>query len=191
MKEYSRSLGFEFEPAWAYLMPLEKVLAFKDGNANGVTLDEEDNRLIESLALPLDKALEVSKEARRQSCELRDRQMTLTSEGEVMLCCTVYDRGKYSLGPFLEIPLDRLQEMKYRHSLCGTCMKNGIHVLFTYGTESLDRVALDNVKRHYPDARLESMRGPAGEKRRRGLRAWRRKAARTYNGILSRIGIGN
>ncbi len=188
MREYAQSLGFEFTPVWAYLMPLEKMLAFADGSATEVRLSDEDQRLVERLALPLDEALEASRRHRAQPCRLRDRQMALTPTGEVMLCCTVYDQSKYTLGSYLELPLDELQEMKYRHDLCGACMKHGLHVLFTYGTEEFDRIALDNVARYHRDARLEGM----GERkhRSRGIRGLPRRAKREYDRLRLKLGAG-
>ncbi len=186
MGEYAESLGFEFTPVWAYLMPLEKALAFAAGGADDARLSDGDRALIDRLALPLDRAIEAAKRARAPTCSLRDRQMTLTPKGDVMLCCTVYDQSKYTLGAYLDIPLDELQEMKYRHRQCGTCMKHGLHTLFTYASEEFDRLALDNVARRHPDARLEGM----GARERRGIRGLPRRAKREYDKLRARLGIG-
>ncbi len=188
MGEYAESLGFEFTPVWAYLMPLEKALAFAAGDATDVRLNEEDRALIDRLALPLDRAIEAARQARVPTCSLRDRQMTLTPAGDVMLCCAVYDQSKYTLGAYLDTPLDELQEMKYRHRQCGTCMKHGLHTLFTYGSEEFDRLALENVARHHPDARLEGM--GARERRSRGIRGLPRRARREVDKLRARLGIG-
>ena len=191
MAEYADSLGFEFTPVWAYMMPLEKVLAFVDGDATDVQLSDEDRELIDRLALPLDRALGAARQARVPNCKLRDRQMTLTPTGDVMLCCTVYDKGTYTLGSYLDTPLDELQEMKYRHRMCGTCMKHGLHVLFTYGTEEFDQLALENVRRHYPDVELKGMRELSHVRRPRGVRGWPHKAKREFKklyGMSKRLG---
>ena len=190
MKEYAESLGFEFEPAWAYLMPLEKMLAFADPDATDVRLTGEDRALIDRLALPLDAALDASKRARRKPCVLRARQMAITAQSDVMLCCTAFDQRKYKLARFLDTSLADLQKMKYGHEACGTCMKHGIHVLFTYGSDEIDQIALENVARHYPDARLKGMRELGRERRPRGIRSLPRKAKREYDKLRARLGLG-
>ncbi len=180
MREYAEELGFEFNPAWAYLMPLEKVLAFAEPAATDVRLEAEDRELIDRLALPLGPALRASKEEQEPYCKLRDQQMAITSEGDVMLCCAVYDQGKYTLGPFLDIPLEELQARKHRHDQCASCMKNGLHVLFTYGSDQLDRLALENVARVHPEAQFTAMR-ESRQRHRRGLRGWPRKLRKSWD----------
>lgn len=155
MRQYAESLGFIFNPVWAYVMPLEKVLGYADGFSTGVILENEDRRLLDSLALPLDRALEVSRQNAPSRCELMDRQMAITFLGDVMLCCSVYDQSKYKLGSYLDIPLDRLQQMKAAQNICSTCMKAGAHALAVYSNlTELDRVASENIAKHYPDVHL-------------------------------------
>ncbi|MCP4004489.1 MAG: radical SAM protein [bacterium] len=179
MSAYAQSLGFEFDPAWAYLMPLEKVLALADPDATDVKLTDEDREVVARLALPLDKALEVVRDVDEEHCKLRDQQMAINCEGGVMLCCTVYDPRKYTLGSYLDIPLAELQALKKDHEQCKSCMENGLHVLFTYASTKLDEIALENVARHYPEAHLQSM-SERHRRRPRGIRAWPRKLRRQW-----------
>lgn len=170
MRQYAESLGFIFSPVWAYLMPLEKVLGYADGLSTGVSPTNEDRRVIDSLALPLDRALEVSRKNATNRCILMDRQMALTFLGDVMLCCTVYDQSKYKLGSYLDIPLDRLQRIKADQDICAACMKVGAHALAVYSNlGELDRIASENIAKHYPDARL-----PGTDKLRRRNRLRRK-----------------
>ena len=166
-------------------MPLEKMLAFADPGATDVRLTDGDRDLIDHLALPLDAAVASAKRDRNRPCALQDRQMAITAEGDVMLCCTVFDQSKYKLARFLDTPLAELQDMKYRHATCDTCMKNGLHVLFTYGSEDLDGLALERVRRHHPDARLKGMKQLQSERRPRGVRGWPRKIREHYG----RVGV--
>jgi len=189
MKEYATSLGFGFEPLWAYLMPLEKVLAYAEPDSIDVELTHDDRELINRLALPLDRSIEVAKKYKERPCNLRDRQMALNFRGEVMLCCTVYDQGKYKLANFLDTPLDELQDVKYRHSMCGSCMKHGLHVLATYGTKELDEIALANVAKQYPDARLIGMYEAMPERFPHGISGWPRMLRWKLQNVLSRLGV--
>jgi hypothetical protein len=82
-----------------------------------------------------------------------------------MLCCTVFDQRRFMLAPFLTTPMEELQRLKNAHALCGTCQSKGLHVLFTYGAEELDGLAVENVLRHYPD---ENVKEIYDETKRRG-----------------------
>ena len=63
----------------------------------------------------------------KEDCRLRSQQMTINSDGSVPLCCGTYDK-KYSIAPsFLDTDHAELQKIKYEHSLCATCMENGMH----------------------------------------------------------------
>lgn len=145
MRQFSADLGFEWDPVWAFMMPLEKILAFLESEFADVELTEDDRALIDYLALPLKPALELSKKYRHRPCSLRDDQMTLDFMGNVQLCCATFDLAKYSLGSYLDVPFEDLQAMKYRHEMCGPCMDNGIHVYWLYGLDAFDRMAADNV----------------------------------------------
>jgi hypothetical protein len=167
-------------------MPLEKVLAYADEDAIDVRLTEEDRTVIDKLALPLDKALEVSRKFRDKPCILQEEQLAITVKGDVMLCCTLYDQSKYTLGSYLDMPLHEIQEKKYQQSICGTCMKNGAHSLAVYGAEELDQIALDNVAEHHPDAMLKGMRELAHDRHKPGQRLMR-KVKKSYHKLRRKI----
>ncbi len=188
MQAYAQSLGFEFEPAWSYLMPLEKMLAFTDSDAIDVEINAEDQKTIDSLALPLSDAVKASKNAPHQPCPLRAQQMAITATGDVMLCCTAFDQSKYKIGSFLDTPLSELQEQRYRHSLCGSCMKNGLHVFFTYGSDQLDEIALKHIAKHYPDAKLKGVKEVMNKDRPTGIKAIPYKLKRECRRILVKLG---
>ena len=187
MREYAEALGFEFEPSWAYLMPLEKMLAYVEPAASGAQLTDEDRDLLGRLAFPMDEALRASRKLALRPCALRDEQMAITWQGEVMLCCTTFDPTRHRLANYLETPLSRLQSMKYEHPSCGPCMKAGLHQLFNYEVDELDDIALATVKRHHPESQIASVK--VLERRRRVERltgrAWKqvRRAGRSLIGL--------
>ncbi len=176
MKAYSESLGFGFEPVWAMMMPLGKVLAAIEGQEGGEkrhqgsdgkkrlrivseapaaeTLSTEDVQVLDRLALPLDEALSAARRHSSDPCGLRDNQMTIDFEGNTFLCCAAYDPAKYTLGPFLDIPHTELQASKYSHDGCTKCMDNGVHVYFTYGAPEFERLARARIARRYADVGL-------------------------------------
>jgi len=127
--------------------------------------------LVDRLALPLGPALDIVRNELPSGCQLRDRQMTLTVTGEVMLCCVVYDQSRYGIGSYLDVPLAELQRRKYAHQQCGTCMRNGLHTFFTYEAEALDKLAREHVRSHYPDVEMSSLYTPPQNGQRSRLRA--------------------
>ena len=106
-----------------------------------------------------------------------------------MLCCSVYDQSKYTLGSYLDMPLREIQEKKYQQSICGTCMKNGAHSLAVYGAEELDQIALANVAEHHPDAKLKGMQERARERHRLDQRLMR-KDKKGYQKVRRKIAAG-
>jgi hypothetical protein len=50
----------------------------------------------------------------------------------VALCCGVYDDINNIAPNFLDISHDKLQNFKYAHPLCATCMSHGIHASGLY-----------------------------------------------------------
>jgi MoaA/NifB/PqqE/SkfB family radical SAM enzyme len=144
MWQYAESLGFGFWPAWAFMMPLEKILTYL-GKQGNVKLTEEDISLIESLALPLKEATTAAQKYKNQDCKLRSEQMTLDFQGNVQLCCAIYDASRHTLGSYLSTSLADLQSYKYSDSMCSKCMNQGVHVYFTYGAPEINDIATRNI----------------------------------------------
>ncbi len=188
MRNFAESHGFDFHPLWAYLMPLEKVLAFTGSEMTDVTLSDEDRDVIESFALPLDQALEASRKRRSHPCTLRDHQMAITVTGDVMLCCTAYDQAKYSLGSYVDMPLEEIQVLKYRQDACGACMEKGIHMLFVYGADDVNEIARRNIRKHFPDVDLPPMKMPELVRKKPKSRL-ARKMLRKYRKVRAHLGM--
>jgi MoaA/NifB/PqqE/SkfB family radical SAM enzyme len=145
MRAYAASLGFEFEPVWALLLPLEKILGFGGDEDFGFPLAEQDHRLIKQLALPFNVALEAARQVRDQPCRLRDNQLSIDWRGTVQLCCGIFDAGRFTLGKFLTLSLDEIQRLRYSHAMCARCMLLGGHVYLTYGMKGLAELAIANI----------------------------------------------
>lgn len=159
MRAFADALGFDFTTYWAYLMPLEKNLAFVGRADAPAAFTDEDRAIVDRLALPLADAIDAARAAPHRDCRLRSRQMAINAQGDVMLCCSVFDQSRYTIAPFLATPLADLQAMRYRHEMCDACMKEGLHVLMTYDDEVFDSLARANVHRHNPALDLESVYG--------------------------------
>lgn len=141
MRAYCAELGIRFEHVWAYLMPLEKILAFETGGYHSPGLNDEDRRIIDRMGIDITQALAASKAKRNQACTLLENQMTIDSKGDVMLCCGVYEVEGHVIAPYLSTDTAAIQAKKRQHPTCGPCMEAGIHVLAVYGAPEIEQHA--------------------------------------------------
>jgi len=149
MRYYSETLGFLFRPIWAYLMPLEKVLQYVSDPAS---LSEQDQRLVEMLALPPGpEVIEASRSVREEKCALLEDQITLNSQGVVQLCCALFDENRFSINRFLDKTFEEIQNKKRKMDICRECMSNGVHNLALYNSPKYDQIAGMNVLKHYKE----------------------------------------
>jgi hypothetical protein len=125
----------------AFMLPLEKILAYVNDDPTEATLTAQDHQLIDNLALPLREAIASAEKHREAACSLRDAQMTMDFEGNVQLCCGTYDSRKFTIGKYLTVSLQELQALKYADDMCGRCMSRGGHVYGTYGGPDFDSIA--------------------------------------------------
>ena len=116
MASFAKSLGFNFNAYLAQIYPVEKIIAIANGQAN-----DDDRRVLRSLALPLDRALAFTAAQNSSSCTLLDDQIAIDVMGNVNLCCASSMGRGNSIGSFLELPLAEIQRRRYAHSLCGPC----------------------------------------------------------------------
>lgn len=145
MRKFAADLGIDFEPAWALMFPLEKIIACVDGEAQDFPLTEEDQQLIDRLALPLKKALAIAQKNHSLSCRLRDSQISLDFQGNVMLCCGIFDAGKYTIGNYMDLPFEKIQMLRQNHSLCKICMHHGAHQYLTNRTSEMEELILETI----------------------------------------------
>jgi MoaA/NifB/PqqE/SkfB family radical SAM enzyme len=145
MRDFAVSLGFEFEPAWALMFPLEKILACADEAIQDFPLSDEDHLLIDRLAMPLKKTLDAAQKHRNQPCSLRDAQISMDFRGNVMLCCGIFNADKYIIGNYLDMPIDEIQRIRQNHQMCGICMRHGGHMYLTYRVPEMDELILKNI----------------------------------------------
>jgi len=149
MKDFSEDLGFRFRPVWAFMMPLEKIFAYMKLSDDDINLSKDDLETIDRLALPLKEALENAKKYNTGRCSLQEDYMSIDVQGNVQLCCAVYNLAKYSFGSFLSMSAEVIQNKKYKSKTCITCMNAGIPFYATYGSPDFDNIAYRNIKKYY------------------------------------------
>lgn len=163
MRDFAAGLGFDFEPAWALMFPLEKILAYVEEEVQDFPLTEEDQQLIDRLAFPLKETLAAAQKHHSQPCCLRDTQISLDFQGNVILCCGVFDAGQFTLGNYITMPLDEIQEIRQSHSMCKRCMRHGAHAFLTYRLPEMEELILGAIPTE--DAELLDLRYEIAQKR--------------------------
>lgn len=124
MREYAESLGFRFGASWAYYMPVERVQEYVEGK-----LPQPEVEFIEKyFALNIRSAVEATKPFRSEPCHLPVTLLTLDCRGDVQLCCSVYDAGRFTIGSYLETPFEIIEQRLKSHSYCRECTKHGLHI---------------------------------------------------------------
>jgi hypothetical protein len=161
MRALALDLGFEFDPVWALMMPLEKVLAYLERRPADLT--DGDRDLIGRLALPLDAASTAAQKYKSRPCALLNDQVTMDFQATVTLCCSVFDVTRYGIGNYLDLPIKEIQRRRMAHSQCGPCMERGLHVYGTYGAPAeFDAIAKGVAQRSYAAAASLSSGTPVG-----------------------------
>lgn len=147
MKAYAEELGFRFVSAWAYLMPVEKMLTVGGNTEMGATLTDGDQELIDRLALAPKKALDVTRKMHTSTCNLYDF-LTIDVRGDLYLCCASSGAPKNKLGSYLKMGIDEIREKQQTHSLCGPCMELGLPTLYGHSDEQFDQIGESELKKY-------------------------------------------
>jgi sulfatase maturation enzyme AslB (radical SAM superfamily) len=133
MREFSERLGFRFATGYSVMMPLEKTFAIIEGDASVTATDRET---LKRLALPpYEDLVNLVKQFPQQACTLKDDWLVLDCNGNTVLCCTIFNQAEYSVGKYLELPVQELMSRKSTQKncvdLCSRCAKNGLHIYST------------------------------------------------------------
>lgn len=138
MSRLCHDLEFRFFPFWAGFFPLEKFIR---RIVDGVT-SEEDERIIDVLAISPEERHEAAQGYLDEPCTLQTDQTVINFDGSVQLCCSTFERGNVIARDFLDTePNSRLQ-LKQEHNTCDKCMAGGFHaVMLGKGIESVERAA--------------------------------------------------
>ena len=148
MKEFGRSLGFDWFELWALYMPVERMIELAEGRLSPDRMQFVENQL----ALPIGKAVEAARAVRHEPCSMRDDQLVLDAAGDLNICCAAYEKSVKRLGHFLEMTPDDVIKAKKGHPLCGRCAAHGLHRYFEYMThpvlgKAYEKLALENLSR--------------------------------------------
>lgn len=143
MERFALSLGFTFRSFLAQIFPVEKIIDISRG-----AVTAEDRSTLELLALPLDRALALTSQTRKASCELFDNMVALDIEGNLMLCCGSSMAKANVVGNFLTAPLADLQARRRLKTLCGPCLDLGIPDYFLATYPEFETIAEETIREH-------------------------------------------
>lgn len=118
---FSRSLGFDYAPIQAYYMPLERVVDHLEGRDN----PRDDGIISDLVSPPQPRSQSRDADGPKWDCELRFNQTVINYDGQVALCCSVYERDNMLGVSFLDTPFAEIERLKYRNEMCAVCWKHG------------------------------------------------------------------
>ena len=119
--------GFGYRPSYAIMAPIEKAHSLIK-NINSVKSDIEDQLFFHP------KTIAQNVKPRRSGlmdCELRFNMTAINYDGSVSLCCGTTKNLSDEIGTkiyFLENSASEIEDLKYKHSFCSTCMENNLHL---------------------------------------------------------------
>jgi len=121
MKELCDELGFAFSPSYAHLMPVERLIDFKEGRMSQATRDVE-----KLLLISVDKGVEIGRPQGHLPCRFKTNQVNINWDRSVPLCCVTFDHKTSNIADdFLKVSAEELDARKDAHSLCETCINYG------------------------------------------------------------------
>ncbi|MCL5020711.1 MAG: hypothetical protein M1339_03420, partial [Bacteroidetes bacterium] len=129
MKNFADSLGFAFRQTIAALFPLEKLVIYLSDSPEKEEIVRRNHELLSILAFPYDELREISTLFKRFPCDYKDTQMAFDPQGNVQLCCLIYDPRRFTICNYLSTSFADIQSLKAAHTFCHQCMSNGIHTL--------------------------------------------------------------
>lgn len=127
MADFADRLRFTLNPVWALLLPLEKLLAARDGH-----IAEADRETVANLLLTPDEQFAIARDNLDPSagCDLQSKRIDVDVDGAVRLCCATFERGTNIANNFLEQSLPDLHRRKEKAALCDDCMGCGANRIF-------------------------------------------------------------
>jgi MoaA/NifB/PqqE/SkfB family radical SAM enzyme len=154
MAALAHSLGFEFRTFLAQIFPVEKIIDISEGRTSA-----QDRATLDTLALPLDRALAVTSRSPKTSCNLRDEVLPIDVHGRVMLCPSSSMNASNAAGSFLDLPLAELQRRRAQHSLCGGCMKLGLSDYLQAVPAEFESIAAKTIEGRSLSGLIRSIKG--------------------------------
>ncbi len=160
MRNFAKSLGFEFRQTIAALFPLEKLLVYLSDEPKREEMKKNEKELLDILLFPYDELISAARIFKRFACSFLEDQIVLNAKGEAQLCPLVYDPNRFTIIDFLSASLQQVQELKRKHEFCKLCIEKGIHTLGLRFGPDLKPAVFKRVAQYYTGAGV-NFRTPA------------------------------
>ena len=119
MKELAGELGFVMSTVHALVMPLERVIAYKEGKP-----DEQTKQLEQNLLVSIDEGIEASESIDLHGiCPFKNNQMNINADLTVPVCCLVFNRNNVVSTNYLETSIEEINKSKEKAEICKKCME--------------------------------------------------------------------
>ena len=119
MKGLAKELNFVMSTVHALVMPLERVIAYKEGNPDKQTTLLQDNLLV-----TIDEGIKASETIDlHKICPFKANQMNINSDLTVPVCCLVFNRSNIVASNYLETDISEINRQKEDADICNKCME--------------------------------------------------------------------
>jgi MoaA/NifB/PqqE/SkfB family radical SAM enzyme len=136
-RDFSRSLGFEFHPVWAYLISLDEILEYLETGK----LPDEARRISDNLEIDITQAIQIAKADASKKCLVKN-MIPINWDLSVSHCMMFYYReNNLACDNFMEHSLTDIVRIRKNPPICVRCKKNALHryceVYNNYPTDTL------------------------------------------------------
>src|SRR5262249_28247070 len=99
----------------------------------------------ENLLVPLEDQLAIAhaSSGANDGCDLVRSRLDVDVDGAVKLCCASFERRHNVATSVLDLSFEEVQQRRREAALCGPCMENGIHRIYTLKDYDAWRVRAD------------------------------------------------
>lgn len=119
MKRLANELNFVLSSVYALVMPLERVIAHKEGNP-----DDQTKLLQNNLLVTIDEGINASESIGLNGiCPFKKNQMNINADLSVPVCCLVFNRNHLVAKNYLEYELEEINSRKEKAEICAKCME--------------------------------------------------------------------
>ncbi len=118
-----KDLNLEFHPVPAYIISLDDVLSYCEGNK----LSRPTQRARDLLLVDIDEGIQLSKKEKSLDCDVL-RVTMINADLSVSTCMMFYDPAINTVADnYLNTPLEEIIVRRFKSPLCHRCRKYGLH----------------------------------------------------------------
>lgn len=122
--ELAQRLGFRYQPSYAIMAPLEKVIELTRHPEQANALPILGNLLFDPVQIAQQNK---ARRSGKMDCEMRFNMTAINVDGSVNLCCGTTQMVRPMVKTFyLATPQSKIEALKYQNSFCRTCADHGL-----------------------------------------------------------------